>query len=130
MQDVGAALGIVVFTWLATRFGDGLVFGAGFASALAATVLAFGLRRQKWTRSHAPPARLLQSLGFGGYAIYFPELYPTRLRSTGTGVCYNAARYIAAAGPYAGGLAVAFGSMQSTYLAGLVALTVPSAMRG
>ena len=36
---------------------------------------------------------------FGGYAIYFPELYPTRLRSTGTGFCYNVARYIAAVGP-------------------------------
>ena len=26
---------------------------------------------------------------FGGYAIYFPELFPTRLRSTGTSFCYN-----------------------------------------
>ncbi len=27
-----------------------------------------------------------------GYAIYFPELYPTRLRSTGAGFCFNFAR--------------------------------------
>ena len=26
---------------------------------------------------------------FGGYAIYFPELFPTHLRSTGTSFCYN-----------------------------------------
>ena len=26
---------------------------------------------------------------FGGYAIYFPELFPTRLRSTGISFCYN-----------------------------------------
>ena len=26
---------------------------------------------------------------FAGYAIYFPELFPTRLRSTGTSFCYN-----------------------------------------
>jgi hypothetical protein len=26
---------------------------------------------------------------FGGYAIYLPELFPTRLRSTGTSFCYN-----------------------------------------
>jgi hypothetical protein len=38
---------------------------------------------------------------FGGYAIYFPELFPTRLRSTGTSFCYNVGRLIAAAGPYA-----------------------------
>ena len=33
---------------------------------------------------------------FGGYAIYFPELFPTRLRSTGTSFCYNVGRYVAA----------------------------------
>ena len=25
-----------------------------------------------------------------GYAVYFPELFPTRLRGTGTGFCFNA----------------------------------------
>ena len=29
-----------------------------------------------------------------GYAIYFPELYPTRLRGTGGGFCFNVARFI------------------------------------
>jgi hypothetical protein len=33
---------------------------------------------------------------FGGYAIYFPELFPTRLRATGTGICYNVGRIVAA----------------------------------
>jgi hypothetical protein len=27
-----------------------------------------------------------------GYAIYFPELFPTRLRATGAGLCFNLAR--------------------------------------
>ena len=36
---------------------------------------------------------------FGGYAIYFPELFPTRLRSTGTSFCYNVGRLVAAIGP-------------------------------
>lgn len=27
-----------------------------------------------------------------GYAVYFPELFPTRLRGTGAGVCFNLAR--------------------------------------
>jgi len=31
-----------------------------------------------------------------GYAIYFPELYPTRLRGTGAGFCFNAGRLTAA----------------------------------
>jgi MFS family permease len=41
---------------------------------------------------------------FGGYAIYFPELFPTRLRSTGTSFCYNVGRLVAAAGPSIKGL--------------------------
>jgi hypothetical protein len=36
---------------------------------------------------------------FGGFAIYLPELFPTRLRSTGTSFCYNVGRFIAASGP-------------------------------
>jgi len=46
---------------------------------------------------------------FGGYSIYFPEIYPTRLRSTGTAFCYNVARILTAliivlAGPVQAGL--------------------------
>ena len=37
---------------------------------------------------------------FGGFAIYLPELFPTRLRSTGTSFCYNVGRFIAASGPF------------------------------
>ena len=36
---------------------------------------------------------------FSGYAIYLPELFPTRLRATGTSFCYNVGRFIAAIGP-------------------------------
>jgi hypothetical protein len=36
---------------------------------------------------------------FAGFAIYLPELFPTRLRSTGTSFCYNVGRFIAATGP-------------------------------
>ena len=31
-----------------------------------------------------------------GYAVYFPELYPTRLRGTGGGFCFNVGRLLAA----------------------------------
>ena len=41
---------------------------------------------------------------FAGYAIYFPELFPTYLRSTGTSFCYNVGRFVAAAGPYVFGV--------------------------
>jgi hypothetical protein len=31
-----------------------------------------------------------------GFAIYFPELFPTHLRSTGTGFCFNGGRLLSA----------------------------------
>src|SRR5262249_44052685 len=31
-----------------------------------------------------------------GYAVYFPELFPTRLRATGAGFCFNGGRLVAA----------------------------------
>jgi MFS family permease len=37
---------------------------------------------------------------FGSFTYYLPELFPTRLRATGAGFCYNAGRVIAAGGPF------------------------------
>ena len=36
---------------------------------------------------------------FSAYTVYFPELFPTRLRTTGCGFCYNCARILAAVAP-------------------------------
>jgi hypothetical protein len=37
------------------------------------------------------------TVGFhAGYAVYFPELFPTRLRATGAGLCFNGGRVLAA----------------------------------
>jgi MFS family permease len=33
-----------------------------------------------------------------GYAVWFPELFPTRLRATGAGICFNGGRILAASG--------------------------------
>jgi len=37
---------------------------------------------------------------FGAFTFYLPELFPTRLRATGAGFCYNAGRIITAIGPW------------------------------
>ncbi|HEX5323582.1 MAG TPA: MFS transporter [Capsulimonadaceae bacterium] len=36
---------------------------------------------------------------FGSFTFYLPELFPTRLRATGAGFCYNIGRLVAAIGP-------------------------------
>ncbi|WP_420464898.1 MFS transporter [Panacagrimonas sp.] len=37
---------------------------------------------------------------FGSFTYYLPELFPTRLRGTGSGFCYNFGRIFASGGPF------------------------------
>jgi len=37
---------------------------------------------------------------FAGFSIYLPELFPSRMRSTGTSFCYNLGRFAAAGGSF------------------------------
>jgi MFS family permease len=66
---------------------------------------------------------------FAGYSIYFPELFPTRLRGTGVGFCYNTVRYLAAPAPILLGYLATLMSfrsaailMSTVYLLGIAAL--------
>ena len=100
MQDVGAFLGMVVFTAVATRWGRKPAFLVGFLSCLGVTIYVFNnLRSGSDAYWMLPLMGFAQLSVFGGYAIYFPELFPTRLRGTGVSFCYNAVRYLAAAFP-------------------------------
>jgi len=47
---------------------------------------------------------------FGSFTYYLPELFPTRLRGSGAGFCYNVGRYFAAAGPFLVGTVAARGA--------------------
>lgn len=101
LQDVGAFFGISLFTYLAARMGRRWAFAAAYTLALAATLIVFGgMRSQSQVWWMGPLLGFANLSVFGGFAIYFPELFPTRLRSTGTGFCYNVARYLAAAAPF------------------------------
>jgi MFS family permease len=105
LLNAGAFLGIQAFSWLAHRTGRRPAFAIGFIIAAASTAMTFwylnDLTQVYWMM---PIMGFCQLSIFGGYAIYFPELFPTRLRSTGTSFCYNVGRFVAAAGPSALGL--------------------------
>ncbi|MCC6489390.1 MAG: MFS transporter [Candidatus Hydrogenedentes bacterium] len=45
---------------------------------------------------------------YGWFPLFLPELYPTRMRATGQGVCFNTGRVFAAAGSLMSGQLVAF----------------------
>lgn len=100
LQDVGAFLGILAFTAVATMFGRRLAFLFAFILCLVTTIFVFNnLRSGTDAYWMLPLMGFAQLSVFGGYAIYFPELFPTRLRGTGVGFCYNTVRYLAAAFP-------------------------------
>jgi MFS family permease len=102
MQDAGAFCGMLAFTFVATYVGRRLAFAGAFVLCLLATVFVFnGLRSASDAYWMLPLMGFAQLSVFGGYSIYFPELFPTRLRGTGVGFCYNTVRYLAAVFPIA-----------------------------
>ncbi len=97
--NIGAFVGMVAFSKAAHRFGRKPVFIVAFLAAMAATIFfyqEFNTRDDIWMSFVLGVCQL--SL-FAGFAIYLPELFPTRLRSTGVSFCYNVGRFIAASGP-------------------------------
>lgn len=99
LNMLGAATGMWLFTRLAMALGRRPAFAIGFVAALVVTVLAY------WKMDSPRDAYLLMPLMgatqlglFAGFAIYLPELFPSRMRSTGTSFCYNLGRFAAAAG--------------------------------
>jgi MFS family permease len=105
MLNVGAALGIYAFSQVAQYTGRKPAFAVSFVLALLSTAFVFWYLRSFYDIFWMIPIMGFCQLAlFGGYAIYFPELFPTRLRSTGTSFCYNVGRFVAAIGPTALGL--------------------------
>lgn len=105
MQNIGGFLGIYAYSRITHHIGRKPAFAISFVIAAVSTGLTFwfldDFSEIFWM---IPLMGFCQLSLFGGYAIYFPELFPTRLRSTGTSFCYNVGRFVAAVGPAALGL--------------------------
>jgi MFS family permease len=129
-QDMGAFAGMIVFTVVAAYVSRRAAFLGALLLGMVATIFVF---KSLHTASDAywmlPLLGFSQLMVFAGYSIYFPELFPTRLRGTGVGFCYNTVRYLAAPAPILFGYLTAMVSfrtaamfMSSAYLIGVIAL--------
>jgi len=99
-QDVGAFFGMMVFTLVAAFVGRKPAFFGAFILCLGVTIFVFNYLNSAMDAYWMLPMVGFAHLSvFGGYSIYFPELFPTRLRGTGVGFCYNTVRYLAAGFP-------------------------------
>jgi MFS family permease len=105
MQNSGAFLGVYAFTYFTQWTSRRRAFAISLVAAMLATAFLFWRMNQFSDVFWMPPLMgFFQLALFAGYAIYFPELFPTRLRATGTSFCYNVGRLVAAVGPVALGL--------------------------
>ena len=135
----GAIFGYLGFGPLADRFGRRPVFAFMCLGSFIMLPVTYLL-----PSSYAAVLLLLPILGFfnngifSGFPIYLPELYPTRLRATGAGFCFNAGRLLASASPFMTGWLVSalgnFGRAASIvaliYLLGLAVLVIAPETKG
>lgn len=145
-QQVGALFGMFAYAVLAERTGRR-------PALLLFLILAFGavqgtfffLRDLPTAFLWAPILGFCALAPFSAYAVYFPELFPTRLRATGVGFCYNCARLLAAGAPFllgtlsktyeqpgdpAAGLRAAAGIVACIYLVGLIGVWLAPETKG
>ncbi len=105
LMNFGGFFGMYLSSYFSNWVGRRTAFAVAFLAAMISTAVTFSQLDQfselYWM---VPIMGFWQFSLFGLYAIYFPELFPTRLRSTGTSFCYNVGRIVAALGPAVLGL--------------------------
>jgi MFS family permease len=106
--QAGAFLGYISFGWIADRVGRRPAFTAFMIGATVCVPLfAFGARSTLTLLTIGP---LVGYFGHGYFSIFgvmLAELFPTRIRATAQGFCYNFGRVLSAAAPYTIGAAAA-----------------------
>ena len=99
--NIGGLLGTLLTVPASKVLGRRTMFSIYFLASGLSVLAAFGLEMDPRTRLFMYFPIGLSVFGvFGAFTYYLPELYPTRLRGTGAGFCYNAGRLIAAPGPF------------------------------
>jgi MFS family permease len=96
IQTTGGGLGLLAFGPLCARFGRRRTFISFHLLAfLIVPVTCFGPQTYQQLLWILPVFGFLTLGMHAGYAIYFPELFPTHLRATGTSFCFNGGRVLA-----------------------------------
>jgi MFS family permease len=99
--NVGGLMGTLLTVPAAKIMGRRRMFGIYFLMSAASIFVAFGpTLSPEWRIVMYFPIGLSVFGVFGSFTYYLPELFPTRLRGTGSGFCYNIGRVVAALGPF------------------------------
>ena len=99
--NLGGLIGTLLTIPAAKVMGRRKMFAIYYFLSGVAVLATFGLDLAPLTRLYMYFFIGVTVFGvFGSFTYYLPELFPTRLRGTGAGFCYNAGRVIAAGGPF------------------------------
>lgn len=99
--NLGGLLGTLLTIPASKVLGRKAMFALYYGLGSVAIFCTFGLALPPETRLVLYFCDGLTIFGvFGAFTYYLPELFPTRLRATGAGFCYNAGRFLTAAGPF------------------------------
>ena len=93
----GAVFGSLLGGILATLFGRRTTYFIVSLLSLLASTLVFGLLHPShpWFHVATFGFGLVGTIYFGWLPLYLPELFPTRVRATGTGISFNSGRIVA-----------------------------------
>jgi MFS family permease len=96
LVTTGGGVGLISFGPISDKLGRRGAFLFFQLGGLAAAIVLFNFLSDQLAVMLFQPIFGFLALGMhAGYAIYFAELYPTRLRSTGAGFCFNMGRLAA-----------------------------------
>jgi MFS family permease len=104
--QIGAFFGYISFGWIADRIGRRPAFTMFMiAATIVVPVFAFGARSTITLLLIGPLVGYFAYGYFSMFGAMLAELYPTRIRASAQGFCYNTGRLASAAAPYAIGAA-------------------------
>lgn len=99
--NLGGLIGTLLTIPASKRLGRKKMFAIYFILSAASIMTTFGLPLPPVVRLYMYFTIGISVFGvFGSFTYYLPELFPTRLRATGSGFCYNIGRVFAAIGPF------------------------------
>jgi MFS family permease len=123
VMQLGLWVGYVSFGYLADMFGRRRTYTA-FLLTTSVLLPIYGWLRTPWLLFVLGP--IVSCVGggfFSGFAAVVAELYPTSVRATAAGICFNTGRFVSAAAPFVvgtlavtGGFSVAFAVAGVSYL--------------
>ncbi len=143
LSHVGTLAGVFVVPWLCGQIGRKRTIFAFFLAAPIALLAGLHDPSYESLLVFMPLVNFFAIGVSAAFVLYFPELFPSRMRATGAGLAYNAGRlfYVPIplitgalvdhfGGPLRGGVATAVALTGSIYLLGLLAIPFAPETKG